>query len=146
MRSALVVAVVFALALAWGWLRFSWDAARATATASRKEPDRARAALEGTIALTAALTVATLVAEGWGPLQAVKASILYGLLTFPLVVAVVMRREIRWCSDARERETLTRPDADGESQQGAEPLLVLGQTASPPGLARARRTRGDDDA
>lgn len=145
-RSAPVVALVFAAALAWGWLRFSWDALRATADASRKQPDRARAALEGTLGLTAALTVGTLMAEGWGLMQGVKAVVLFALLTFPLVVALVMRHEIRWCSDARERKALTRRGGGSDDQPSATPLLVLGETASPPGLARARGTRGDDRA
>jgi len=144
-RSAPVVALVFAAALAWGWLRFSWDASRATVAASRNEPRRARAALEGTLGLTAALTVVTLMAEGWGFLQGAKAVVLFALLTFPLVVALVMRREIRWCSDTRERKALRRGDSS-DDQLSTAPLLVLGETESPPGLVRARGTRGDEHA
>ena len=77
-HGALLVAVVFAVTLVWGWLSFSWDALKAVRTARCKQPDRAQAVVEGTLALTAALTVVSLMTEGWGLLQAVMAAILSG--------------------------------------------------------------------
>jgi hypothetical protein len=141
-HGVLLAAVVFLLALAWGWLSFSWDALKATTTAWRKQADKAHAVVEGTIAVTAALTALAMMTEGWGLLQAVKVSVAFGLLTFPVVFSFVFRREIRWCSDASEKKALARQDDDGDDP----PLLTLGETAIPPGLASARGTRGDDDA
>jgi len=141
-HGALLVAVVFAGALVWGWLSFCWDALKAVRTARHRQPHKAQAVLEGTLALTAALTVVSLMTEGWGLLQAVEAAIVFGLFTFPLVCALVLRRDIRWVYEAREKKELAGKDDDGDDP----PLLTLGETALPPGLARARGMRGDDDA
>jgi hypothetical protein len=145
-HAVLVVCITFAFVLPWAWLSFSWDALKATTTAWRERPDKARAVVEGTFAITAALTFLALTTEGWGLLQAVKAAVVFGLFTFPLVFAFVMRREIRWCSDVSERKRLARQDHDGDDPSQDAPLLTLGEAASPPGLARARRMRGDDRA
>jgi hypothetical protein len=142
-HGALLVAVVFALALVWGWLSFSWDALKATATAWRTQAAKAHAVAEGTIALTTGLTLLALTTEGWGLLQAVKEYVVFALLTFPLVFAFVLRREIRWCSDPSERKALAHQRKD---DGGDWPLLMLGETALPPGVVRARRMRGDEDA
>ena len=128
--------------LGWGWLIFVWDALKTTAKAWRERPAQAQAVLEGTLMLAIALTVATLIAEGWAALQGVVAFVVFVLLVFPLLCAFVMRREIRWCSDGSERKALRMRDGAAE----AVPPLTLGETASPPGLTRARGTRGDDRA
>jgi hypothetical protein len=143
-HATLVVAAAFAFVLAWGWLSFSWDALKATTTAWSEQPQKAQGVVEGTLVLTGALTVVALMTGGWGLLQAVKASVLFGLFTFPLVFAFVLRREIRWCSDASERKAQARQDNHGGDLPQAGPVLTLGETASPPGLARARQMRGDD--
>ena len=139
-HGALLVAVVFVLALAWGWVSFSRDALTATARAWRKQAAKAHAVVEGTIALTAGLTLVALMTEGWGLLRAVKGSVLFGLLTFPLVFAFVFRREIRWLSERNSR--VGQGDENGDDP----PRLSLGETALPPGVVRARRMRGDERA
>lgn len=142
-HGASLLVVVFVLALVWGWVSFSREALKATLSAWRTQAAQAQAVVEGTLALTSGLTLATLMTEGWGLLRAAEAVVLFGLLTFPLVVAFVLRREIRWISDPSERKALVSQGGDDE---GDTPALTLGETALPPGVARARRMRGDERA
>lgn len=142
-HGAFLVVVVFVLALLWGWVSFSRDALKATVRAWRTHAARAQAVVEGTLALTSGLTLAALMMQGWGLLRAAEAVALFGLLTFPLVAAFVLRREIRWISDPSERKTLV---SQGDDDDGDPPRLTLGETALPPGVARARRMRGDERA
>lgn len=137
--AAVLAAAVLVFALVWGWLSFSWDALRVTAAARRERPGQAWAVVEETLVLAAVLTLAGLMMEGWAPVRGVEGFVAFVLLVFPLACAFVMRREIQWCSDASEKN---RPDEASHSV----PPLMLGETASPPGLTRARETRGDERA
>jgi hypothetical protein len=145
LHAAILVALALPFTLTHVWAAFSWDALKATVAAWGELPTKAHGVVEGTFTITAALAMVTLATDGWGLVQAIEACVAYVVLTFPLVFAVVMRDEISWCADPHERKALEarhkQQETDGAEGQ-TTPVLVLGETASPPGLTRAQMRGG----